>query len=225
MGLRRALTVLAEQWDDIRGRLSPQEFAELSSLVDEFTREGDRAVSEEIAEEIADLLRTRLPYSHPFIETLSEPVKRWAPAAARRAEELAAWFRLADPLRARLLGAPESITDEVERAAMGSLLAVPALHADELTANGQDPTDPGLIRLEEADGSPRWPAFQFAGDGSPLPIVRSVNRILGASDDPFGVAGWWLGDNGLLGDAPARLIGRLPDERLMAAARDETREV
>ncbi len=52
----------------------------------------------------------------------------------------------------------------------------------------------------------------------------SINRILEAADDPFGAAGWWLGDNGWLGGAPARLIGRLPDERLLAAARAETRE-
>ncbi|MEU8147476.1 hypothetical protein [Nonomuraea sp. NPDC048901] len=224
MGLRGALTVLAEQWDDIHDRLSAQEFAKLSSLVDEFVREGDRAIAEEIAEDLADRLRKQLPHDHPFVEALSGPVERWAPTPARRAKDLAAWLRLADPLRARLVGGPVTTADEVDRAAVSELLAAPALRADELTANGQDPEDPGLIRLEDADGSPCWPAFQFAGDGSPLPIVLSINQILEAADDPFGAAGWWLGDNGRLGGAPARLIGRLPDERLLAAARAETRE-
>jgi hypothetical protein len=35
------------------------------------------------------------------------------------------------------------------------------------------------------------------------------------------VADWWLGRNGQLGDAPARLIGRVPDDVLVAAARAE----
>src|SRR4051812_33891315 len=106
MGLRQALTVLAEQWEDIRGRLSSGDFAAVSDLVDEFTREGDRVASEEIAEEIADLLRARLPKDHPFLTALRGREERLAPDPARRAAELATWFRLTEPLRARLDGSP-----------------------------------------------------------------------------------------------------------------------
>jgi hypothetical protein len=222
MGLRHALTVLAEQWDDIRERLSPGEFDEVQALVDEFTREGDRVMSEELAEEIADLLRTRLPRDHPFAAALRAREERLAPSPARRAAELAAWFSLAGPLRVRLGRPPEPTAEEVERAAEAWLLEAPALDADQLRAHGLDPADPDLIRLDRADGTGRWPAFQFAADGSPLRIVLEINRILDAYDDPFGAADWWLGDNGRLGDAPVRLIGNLPDEELIAAARAVT---
>jgi hypothetical protein len=225
MGLRQALTVLAEQWDDIRGRLSSGEFGAVSELVDEFTREGDRVISEEIAEEIADLLRARLPKDHPFLAALRGPQERLAPDPARRAAELAAWFRLTEPLRARLGDAGSPTAEEVERAATRWLLDAPALGADELRAHGLDPGDPELIRLDDGDGAGRWPSFQFGSDGVPLRVVRTINRILEASDDPFGAADWWLGANARLGDAPVRLIGRLPDGELIAAARAETAEV
>lgn len=219
MGLRHALAVLAEQWDDIGSRLSPGEFDEVAALVVEFTREDDRVASEEIAEEVGDLLRTRLPVEHPFRVALREREERLATAPSRRAAELAQWLELADPLRARLRE-PSSAAKEVERASTARLLAAPALSADEL--RGGDSEDPDLIRLDDADGAGRWPAFQFAADGSPVPIVRTVNRILGASEDPLGVADWWLGENGWLGGVPARLVGTLPGDQLIAAARAAT---
>lgn len=226
MGLRQALTVLAEQWDDIRDRLPSGEFDTVSELVDELTREGDRVISEEIAEEIADLLRARLPKDHPFSAALRGHEERLAPDPGRRAADLVAWFRLTEPLRARLGDAvtPTATADEVERAATGWLLDAPALGADELRAHGVDPGDPDLIRLAAADGAGRWPSFQFGSDGAPLRVVRTINRILEASDDPFGAADWWLGANARLGAAPARLIGRRPDGDLIAAARAETAE-
>lgn len=223
MGLRHALTALAEQWEDIRERLPSDEFGEVRGLVDEFAREGDREMAEEIAEEIADLLRVRLPAGHPFLVALYEREERLVPGPARRAAELASWLRLAEPLRDLVSGRSSPTADEVERAATAWLLDAPALGVDELRASGQDPEDPDLIRLDGADGSGRWPAFQFGTDGSAVPVVRVVNRLLDAADDPFGAADWWLGDNGGLGDAPARLIGSIPDERLIAAARAEIR--
>ncbi|MGC5015451.1 hypothetical protein ACLQ2R_32225 [Streptosporangium sp. DT93] len=213
MGLRHALTVLAEQWDDVRSALSPEDFGELAALVEELVREGDPGVAEEVAEEVADLLRERLRADHPVLEALRERDERRAGAALLTPARL----------RTRLgLGPPPS---EVEREALSRLLDAPALTADEVRAGGHDPGDPGLIRLEHSGGAARWPAFQFAADGRPLPLVRTINRILEAADDPFGAADWWLGDNGWLGGSPARLMGRVPDERLISAARAETTEV
>lgn len=224
MGLRHALVVLAEQWGDIRNRLSPAEFDEVHALVDEFTREGDRVASEELAEEIADLLRDRLPADHPFLAALRAREERLAPdpGPARRAAELDAWLRLAEPLRVRISGRVVPTAREVEREAEAWLLDAPALEAEELRTYGLDPADPDLIRLDRPNGEGRWPAFQFGPDGSPLRIVREINRILDAADDPFGAADWWLGDNGMLGGVPADLIGQRPDEELIAAARAET---
>lgn len=221
MGLRHALGVLAEEWADIRDRLGAEEFGEVSGLVVEFTREGDLVASEELAEEIADRLRERLPRDHPFLVALRGREERLAPDPARRAAELSSWFRLAAPLRERLGAPPAPTPEEVEREAARWLLQAPALDAGALRARGLDPGDPGLIRLDDEDGTGRWPAFQFAPDGSPLRVVLEVNRILEAADDPFGAADWWLGDNGRLGAVPARLIGDVPDDELVAAARAE----
>jgi len=63
------------------------------------------------------------------------------------------------------------------------------------------------------------PAFQFGADGLPLPVVVGVNRFLGAADDPWGVADWWLGPDARLGEVPVRLLGTGRDADLWAAAR------
>src|SRR6476469_7499299 len=152
MGLSHALAALAEHWDDVRARLSPAEFDEVRALVEAFSREGDRVASEELAEDIADLLRARLPRDHPFPAALRAREERLAPDPARRAAELGAWFGLTRPLRVRLGGPPEPTADEVEREAEARLLDAPALDADQLRAHGLDPGDPDLIRLDREDG-------------------------------------------------------------------------
>jgi len=48
--------------------------------------------------------------------------------------------------------------------------------------------------------------------------VLQINAMLGADTDPWGTASWWLEDNARLEDAPSRLLGRMADEDLAAAA-------
>ncbi|MEU2957136.1 hypothetical protein ACIA78_31835 [Streptomyces xanthochromogenes] len=77
----------------------------------------------------------------------------------------------------------------------------------------------GLIRLDDPVRGPRYPAFQFGGaDGGPLPVVRTVNRLLLGDEDPWGAADWWLSGNLWLGGRPAALLGRVSDELLVGAA-------
>ncbi|MDN3353860.1 hypothetical protein [Actinomadura sp. DC4] len=215
MGMRRALGVLAEQWDDIRERIGPEDAGELSALVVEFVGEGDGDMSKEIAEEIVGLLRGRLPLDHPFRQAVIEDERRLAPD---RAVELASWFRLTEPLRG-LVGEPAPTASQVMADGSAWLLAADAFTAAEVRVRGQDPDDPGLIRLDRDDGIPQWPSFQFGPDGTPPQVVRTVNRILLAEEDPFGAADWWLGENAWLHAVPAHSIGSLPDESLIAAAR------
>lgn len=66
---------------------------------------------------------------------------------------------------------------------------------------------PDVIRLRDTSGRPRLPAFQFTEDGSPVPVVLDVNRILDARHDPWGAADWWLSENAWLGTTPAALLG------------------
>jgi hypothetical protein len=99
------------------------------------------------------------------------------------------------------------------------LLQVPALTVEEVRQRGADPADPGLIRLDRSDGGQQWPAFQFAPHGGPLPVIRAVNQLLDAAGDPLGAAEWWLSRNSWLGDQPSLLIGHVPDDYLVQAAR------
>ncbi len=214
MGIRSALAVLAGEWDDIRERIGPDAADALSVLVGELAAEGDAELSKEIAEEIVDLLRGRLPVGHPFRQAVIEDERRLATA---RAVDLAAWFRLVEPLRG-LVGESAPTAEQVAAEGTAWPLSAAALTEDEVRERGHDPGDPDLIRLDRADGTAQWPAFQFGTDGAPLAIVRKINRILAADEDPFGAADWWLGENAWLQAVPARSIGRVSEVSLIEAA-------
>ncbi|CAL9350455.1 hypothetical protein SUDANB105_00459 [Streptomyces sp. enrichment culture] len=104
-------------------------------------------------------------------------------------------------------------------AGQDELLRAPALSAAEARARcgGAPPAE--LIRLADPRDGDRYPEFQFgAAGGSPYDVVVEVNRLLLADIDPWGAAAWWLSGNTWLGGTPARLLGRLPDHRLVGAA-------
>mgnify|MGYP001209101432 CR=1 FL=1 len=213
MGLRQAMTVLTQQWEDISSRLPEDKRAELTELARELAAQRDPETAAEIAEEIADLLRPYLPVDHPFRQALREGGDRWAGTV-----QTDFWSQLSETVWAQLLErqpTPEQVAAQI----IERLLAAPALDTEQVRAQGVDPADSALIRLNRADGTPQWPAFQFSDAGAHLDVVREINRILDAADDPFGVADWWLGENGWLGGVPARLLGRVADEELIAAAR------
>ncbi|MGY1582125.1 hypothetical protein [Streptomyces sp. MN13] len=113
--------------------------------------------------------------------------------------------------------APEPATET--DAGQDELLRAPALSAAEARARcgGAPPAE--LIRLADPRDGDRYPEFQFgAAGGSPYDVVLEVNRLLLADIDPWGAAAWWLSGNTWLGGTPARLLGRLPDHRLVGAA-------
>jgi transcriptional regulator with XRE-family HTH domain len=89
-----------------------------------------------------------------------------------------------------------------------------------LPMRGWDGSDERVIRLPSAEG-PRYPAFQFDDAGSLRGVVAEVNGLLGASDDPWGVADWWVTKNPHFGVAPVDLVdGDAYDlDRIRAAAR------
>ncbi|MEV5311207.1 MULTISPECIES: hypothetical protein [unclassified Streptomyces] len=113
--------------------------------------------------------------------------------------------------------APEPATET--DTGQDELLRAPALSAAEARARcgGAPPAE--LIRLADPRDGDRYPEFQFgAAGGSPYDVVLEVNRLLLADIDPWGAAAWWLSGNTWLGGTPARLLGRLPDHRLVGAA-------
>jgi hypothetical protein len=60
-------------------------------------------------------------------------------------------------------------------------------------------------------GQDRFPAFQFDGDGKPLPIIKKVLEMLPASRTPWQTAFWFVSSNSWLG-------GPAPREMLDASA-------
>ncbi|CDR16365.1 hypothetical protein [Streptomyces iranensis] len=132
-------------------------------------------------------------------------------------DRLAELIRLLDSVNWPALD-PESA--EIARAVRQRLLTAPARGPEQLTGTAaEDPTGAGLIRLSDPERGDRYPEFQFDPDtGEPRPVVQRINRMLLSDQDPWGAADWWLGGNTWLRDAPAALVGRVPDARLTEAA-------
>jgi hypothetical protein len=97
---------------------------------------------------------------------------------------------------------------DLERRIKDRLLSAPAFSEDEVRDRGQDPWQQHLIRLPREDETVQLPQFQFGEDGQPRAVVLTVNELLLAEDDPWGVADWWLRRNAWIADAvPAELLG------------------
>ena len=65
-----------------------------------------------------------------------------------------------------------------------------------------------------------YPAFQIDVQRREVhPEVREVNLALGAADDPWGVASWWVSANDRLGTRPMNLVGSPRREELLEAAK------
>ncbi|GAA3199214.1 hypothetical protein [Actinocorallia longicatena] len=212
MSTHRALTMLWEDWAEVRSALPEGRGEELDDLVEQLADEGDPVVVRALAVRVARLL----------LDLGDEHEIRAELRGGDRDEHGAgpddeAWFGLAERLAVR--ADPARPTSEEIAAAPDLLPDAAMLDAADLAAAGLPPDPPGLIRLDPETGPSRWPAFQFGPDGLPRPVVQEINTLLGSDEDPFAVAEWWLGRNGWLGGVPADLLGAIPDDRLLAAAR------
>ncbi|GAA0983672.1 hypothetical protein GCM10009555_055930 [Acrocarpospora macrocephala] len=194
------ISLLLDHLEDVRGRLSAPRRARLDGLIKDLQDAGgDTAAIGELAVELRiELQLAGLPEDHP--------VRRALPTGSR----LNPAFPVVDwgDVIARLQ--PEDLRRVIHR----KLLAAPAYRLDEV--EGHD--DPDLIRLERADGVVQVPAFQFR-ERRPRALVLRINRLLEADEDPWGVAGWWLGPNAWLGSVPAELLDQPREPDLMLAAR------
>jgi len=207
------MVALREHWDDVMSRLPGAKGEQFRVLVENMGG-ADQAT---IVTEIADFLVENLPPEHPVRRALAEGYLFQSTAID--------WTALELDLRGKAKDGPSSIGGLILRSVVERLLSAPALTEDEVRQRGGDPADPGLIRLDRADGSRQWPQFQFAVGAGPLPVVQAVNQVLGAAADPVGAADWWLSRNGWLNGEPHQLIGRVPDDVLMRAARAIRSEV
>ncbi|GIH25558.1 hypothetical protein Aph01nite_38680 [Acrocarpospora phusangensis] len=195
------INVLLDHLEDVRARVSAARRTRLDALVRDLRAAGgDTAAISDLAVELRiELQLAGLPQDHPVRRALPTgtrlnpafPVVDWGDVIARLQPE-----DLRRVIQRRLLGAPAYGVDEVP-----------------------EPDEPDLIRLERADGEVRLPAFQFQESRQARPLVLRINRLLEADEDPWGVAGWWLGPNAWLGAVPADLLDQPRELDLMPAAR------
>jgi hypothetical protein len=217
MAVEDAIAALREHWDDVISQLDPQAAGQLGRLVGELSGPGREAAADQIADILVDSLPARHPVRRALVSgVMSSPlVLDWDSVAA----DLLARAGLSVP------GEPEFADDsapsvaEILRRVTERLLAAPALSEQQVLGHGADPADPGLIRLPRPDGGQQWPLFQFTPGNGPLRVVRAINILLDADGDPLGAADWWLSRNGWLDGRPSELLGRVPDDVLLSAAR------
>ena len=214
------LSALSAHWQDTLALLQPADVRFLAAAI--WRIESAPPGSQDAAAAAADLtalLVTRLPHGHPVRAAIA--------AQTRLAGETADWPRISLMLRAlpeinaqlpSLLPAHPAPDDA---GAEARLLAVPALTPEQVREHGADPDDEDLIRLSPGRGLIQLPSFQFGPDGQAIPIVKAINRLLVAAEDPWGVADWWLGSNTWLNATPADLIGQVEDTLLALAAQAE----
>lgn len=223
---QQLIAALVSEPQSIREKLSPEDREQLDVLLDLVAEGGSEERSRGIARAVAAHLREALPGE----ERTAVGRRYTASSLTRRPPHDVLLERFAPGgTGARPTGAVPAV-----RAAAGAdgppvrarwasardrLLAEPALTAAELAEHfGGEPEQPDLIRLPASGGPERLPAFQFGADGQPRPLVLTINAMLGAAADPWGVADWWLGPNPWLDVVPATLLGAGLDDQLLAAA-------
>lgn len=209
----RLLGLIREHRDSIRAQLGEEGYAVLLSRLEALAAVAadDERGRRSALQGVRRALRP-LSFDHPVRAALDSSRLVAAPpvpADVDVARELLAW-----------LAAPADEPEPPAGTRPGHLLL------DALTLSAQEardrcggPPPPELIRVPGSPEGARYPRFQFpAGSGAPYGVVLEVNRLLLADIDPWGAGNWWLSDNSWLGGAPASLLGRLSDDRLVGAA-------
>lgn len=142
MSLLAAMTILAEDWDDVLNRLEPGQARRLRDLVAQFVGERNPSASSNLAEAIVDVLVEELPVTHPVVTALldEDRLDKGLPGAAADR----AWSRLAGLLRERLEAAgPEARRGEAPHGQSRGIVGPP----------------PGVISGNDADEAPAGNAY------------------------------------------------------------------
>lgn len=206
MAVQHIIAALAEDWDRVNSLLDEQARVVLRQYVVSMVEAEAPRQRLTSANKIVQLLMRHLP-DDPVLDVKGRRFVR----PPQLTDTDGALFSLAHALHAHIRGGGAWTADE-------RILSHRWETAYALRRRGVDPDVPDLIRLDRADGSYAVPVFQFDEHGAPIPVVLRVNQVLGARDDPWGVADWWLSANVWLRESPSELIGRTPDDLLMAAA-------
>ncbi|MEU7476708.1 hypothetical protein AB0A63_12055 [Lentzea sp. NPDC042327] len=204
MAVQHLIYALVEDWARVNDLLGHDGRTRLRSLVDKMRGAVTPVERAAAAHEVTKLLGDLLPHDDRIF---ADAGVRYA-SSAELADLDLALVHLSDDVR--LGGRPRSareriLTNEWESAA-------------DLRERGHNPDVAGVIKLHRDDGSASVPTFQFDAAGEPLDVVLRINLLLQAQQDPWGAADWWFSANAWLRDRPVRLLGRTPDDRLVAAA-------
>ena len=124
----------------------------------------------------------------------------------------------------------ELIQARLRGEAMEAIWRVPMLEPNgAAVALGAKPANREIVRQRRMRswllGLPRgrgylYPVFQFDHLREDIfPEVRAVNELLGAVDDPWGVASWWVSTNARVDAAPMELVGTDRADNLPVLAR------
>lgn len=213
MALDAALAVLIEDLPSVLDQLSPERQATLLRLLEAITTQ---ATDDDWEYQLVGLLDDHLGADHPFWAALNSDIRRSAGTLAT--DELMTALRALVEAAAAALEPAVSASQLALRQVQEQLLRTSTVSAAALRSREADLDQPGLLRLPGPDGELRLPAFQFGQDGRPRAVVLRINQLLYGDVDPWGVTSWWLTWNGWLEEIPRRLIGRVSDETLVAAA-------
>ena len=209
------IALLHRHWAETLAELDAAERAQLLRRVTSLGAAEGRGATERAALEVGRVLR-RLPAHHPVGAALRGTVRYAGPDTGGGV--VVDRHRLGDLLE--YLAGPPPTADEVLETTRQRLLRAPARAAEEVLDAVTDAAADDLIRLRDPGLGDRFPQFQFVpGTGRLRPVVREVNRLLLAGQDPWGAADWWLGGNEWLDGVPADLLDTVPDDVIAAAAR------
>lgn len=213
MALPEAFLFAARSWPSLREQIEPQELDlirhHLAGAVHGGEWDPDVLVTTLFGHEDESYAGWRALAERPArgAATLEPPMLVASAAALRlRVEE--------DVLAATAAERSEADDPEqVERDAEDRLWVVPMCEPP------PDEEGSSVIVLERA-GERLAPAFQFAGEeGEVAAGVAEVNRLLDASEDPWGAASWWLTPHEALHAIPADALRAGEGEIVVAAAR------
>jgi hypothetical protein len=174
-------------------------------------------------------LSAELAAHHPDLGGKADEIRSllsWEAARHRLAHELAG-----GPRRVRTAAdLQEELPTRLAGEAIATIWQQDVLEPREVArALGAKPTNrekvSSLRKRSHLLGVPRdrgylYPAFQIdIGRREIYPEVREVNELLGAEQDPWGVASWWVSQNDWLAARPVDLVGTDRSKALIEAAR------
>jgi hypothetical protein len=206
MALADALEFAAKRWTELRDQLSRDDIREIERVL----AAAVHGATWDPGHLIEVLLASESSVS-PAWSALRESATRRAGPEPQLTLVAAAHLRLAIELaeyREPRRNDPRRITLDAEE----RLFTAPMRDID------QEEPPPNVVVLRRR-GERFAPSFQFDGEGLVLENVARVNEMLDATDDPWGVASWWLTPHAALHAIPADEVRVGNAENVVAAAR------